>query len=70
MKQTEVESDNKSHVDLALEHCGKRAETRCLKITEKVSFNTVSEVRYIYILSGKKFIQTPKNGSFGDFLKI
>ena len=28
--------------------------TRCLKITEKVSFNIVSEASYVYILSGQK----------------
>ena len=39
-------------------------ETRCLKITEKVSFNSVSEVSYVYILSGQKLIKTPKNGPF------
>ena len=28
--------------------------TRCLKITEKVSFNIASEASYVYILSGQK----------------
>ena len=28
--------------------------TRCLKITEKVSFNIASEASYIYILSAQK----------------
>ena len=32
------------------------AKSRCLKITEKVSFNTVSEASYIYILSGQKLL--------------
>ena len=27
---------------------------RCLKITEKVSFNITSEASYVYILSGQK----------------
>ena len=40
--------------------------SRCLKITEKVSFNIVSEANYDYILSGQKFI---KNAQFGEFLK-
>ena len=31
--------------------------TRCLKITEKVSFNIASEASYVYILSGQKFIK-------------
>ena len=34
---------------------------RCLKITEKVSFNIASEASYVYILSGQKLI---KNGPF------
>ena len=29
--------------------------SRCLKITEKVSFNIASEASYVYILSGQKF---------------
>ena len=33
---------------------GERA--RCLKITEKVSFNIASESSNVYILSGQKFI--------------
>ena len=37
---------------------------RCLKITEKVSFNIASEASYIYILSGQKFIKKVKNGQF------
>ena len=44
-------------------------ETRCLKITEKVSFNIASEASYIYILSGQKLIKNAKNGSFWKFLK-
>ena len=35
---------------------------RCLKITEKVSFNIVSEASYVYILSGQKLIKNAKNG--------
>ena len=31
------------------------SKTRCLKITEKVSFNIASEASYVYILSGQKF---------------
>ena len=34
---------------------------RCLKITEKVLFNIVSEANYVYILSGQKFIENAKN---------
>ena len=36
--------------------------TRCLKITEKVSFNI--QASYVYILSGQKFIKNAKNGPF------
>ena len=38
--------------------------TRCLKITEKVSFEIASEASYVYILSGQKLIQNAKNGPF------
>ena len=38
--------------------------SRRLKIIEKVSFNIVSEASYVYILSGQKFIENAKNGSF------
>ena len=34
---------------------------RCLKITEKVSFNIASEASYVYILSGQKLVQNAKN---------
>ena len=40
------------------------SQTRCLKITEKVSFNITSEVSYVYILSGQKLIKNAKNGPF------
>ena len=47
-------------------HC----TTRCLKITEKVSFNIASEASYVYILSGQKLIKNAKNGPFlGSFSK-
>ena len=42
---------------------------RCLKITEKVSFNIASEASYVYILSGQKLTKNAKNGPFGEFLK-
>ena len=38
--------------------------SRCLKITQKVSFNIASEASYVYILSGQKFIKNAKNGEF------
>ena len=45
-------------------------KARCLKITEKVSFNIASETSYIYILSGQKFIKKiPKMVQFGEFFE-
>ena len=41
-----------------------RVVARCLKITEKVSFNIASEASYVYILSGQKLIKNAKNGPF------
>ena len=38
--------------------------SRCLKITEKVSFNISSDARYVYILSGQKLNKNAKNGRF------
>ena len=33
---------------------------RCLKNTEKVSFNIASEASYVYILSGQKLLKNAK----------
>ena len=41
---------------------GNNEPARCLKITEKVSFNIASEASYVYILRGQKFIKNAKNG--------
>ena len=38
--------------------------SRCLKITEKVSFTIASEASYVYILSGQMLIKNAKNGPF------
>ena len=43
------------------------ADSRCLKITEKVSFNVASEASYVYIKSGQKFI---KNAKIGQVLQL
>ena len=40
------------------------ASTRCLKITEKVSFSIASEASYVYSLNGQKLIKNAKNGPF------
>ena len=37
---------------------------RCLKITEKVSFNIASEASYVYILNGQKLIKNAKIQEF------
>ena len=42
---------------------------RCLKITEKVSFNIASGASYGYILSGQKVIKRAETGQFAEFLK-
>ena len=39
------------------------SSTRCLKITEKVSFNITSEASYVYILNGQKLIKNAKKWS-------
>ena len=38
--------------------------TRCLKITENVSFDIASEASYVYIFSGQKLIKNAKCGPF------
>ena len=40
-----------------------KTSSRCLKITEKVSFNIASEASYVYILSGQKLIKNAKKWS-------
>ena len=40
-----------------------RPKARCLKITEKVSFNIASEASYVYILSGQKLIKNAQKWS-------
>ena len=37
---------------------------RCLKITEKVSFDIASEASYVYILNGQQLIRNAKNAQF------
>ena len=43
--------------------------SRCLKITEKVSFNIASEASYFYILSGQKLVKNAKNGQIWRVLE-
>ena len=59
------------NMTLTVRHAGKevlemcnvfQTYSRCLKITEKVSFNIASEASYI--LSGQKLIKNAKNGPF------
>ena len=49
--------------------CKKRRSglARCLKFTEKVSFNIASEASYVYILSGQNFIENAKYADFVEF---
>ena len=39
-------------------------KSRCVKITEKVSFNIASKASYVYILSGQELTKNAKNGLF------
>ena len=39
-------------------------DSRCLKITEKVSFSIASEASYVYIFNGPKLIENAKLASF------
>ena len=59
--------------DFTLPHMSQRLKIseKCLivfKITEKVSFNIVSEGSYVYISSGQKFIA--KNAKNSQFLRV
>ena len=49
---------------LCINDVNKKTFARCLKITEKISFNIASEASYVYILSGQKLIKNAKNGPF------
>ena len=46
-----------------------RISKRCLKITEKVTFNIASEASNVCILSGQKLIKNAKNGPFRRFFE-
>ena len=44
--------------------------SQCLKIDQKVAFNTASEASYVYILSGQKSsLKMPKMVNFCEFLE-
>ena len=53
-----------SEYNSKLSSLGVQVLSRCLKITEKVSFNIASEASYVYILSGQKLIKNAENGPF------
>ena len=63
-----MQSKNSCHVwytfDISCNVKNLTLYTRCLKITEKVSFNFASEAIYFYILSGQKLIKNAKNCPF------
>ena len=44
-----------------------RSSTRCLKISEKVSFNIASEASYVSILSGQKLMKNAKTEILESF---
>ena len=44
-----------------------RSSTRCLKITEKVSFNIASEASYVSIWSGQKLMKNAKTEILESF---
>ena len=43
---------------------------KCLKITEKVAFNSASEASYVYILSGQTFIKNAKSSQIATYLFV
>ena len=49
-------------VEVVMQGVKSAATPRCLKITEKVSFNIASEASYVFVLSIQKFIKNAKNG--------
>ena len=53
-----------SEYNSKLSSLGVQVLSRCLKITEKVSFNIASEATYVYIL-----LKMPKMVHFDEFLK-
>ena len=58
--QTSTRNTMKKKLDIYLKQLlvlYMKNKSRCLKITEKVSFNIASEASYVYILSGHKFIK-------------
>ena len=52
---------NSAYSKVTLSSGETRVISRCLKITEKVSFNIAS---YVYILNGQKLIKNDKNCPF------
>ena len=48
-----------------------QVRSRCLKITEKVSFNIASEASYLYVLSAQKLIKNcQKWSNLASFWKL
>ena len=52
----------KNNIVKRLQKRTQQPRPQCLKITEKVSFNSASEASYVYKISGLKFIKNTHNG--------
>ena len=63
-RNTYHQQDDKQRYNIFLEKVRRQTHSRCLKITENVSFNIASEASNAYILSGQKLIKNAKNDSF------
>ena len=64
-RNTYHQQDDTQGYNIFLEKVRRQTHSRCLKITENVSFNIASEASNAYILSGQKLIKNAKNGQVG-----
>ena len=64
-RNTYHQQDDTPGYNIFLEKVRRQTHSRCLKITENVSFNIASEASNAYILSGQKLIKNAKNGQVG-----
>ena len=63
-RNTYHQQDDTQGYNIFLEKVRRQTHSRCLKITENVSFNIASEASNAYILSGQKLVKNAKNGPF------
>ena len=68
-RNTYHQQDDTQGYNIFLEKARRQTHSRCLKITENVSFNIASEAGNAYILSGQKLIKNVKNGQFWQFFE-